>query len=446
MDMQATSKSRARGIIASLFIASALLLGGGGSSSPVSELALQLVAVVAALAWLIAPAPPFAGNRPIDWRIIALAAITLALPVVQLLPLPPSIWQSLPGREIEKSALALIGTENGWMPWTMAPARTQASLLAMLPPMLAMVMISRLDNDDRDLAIGAVAAIAVASLLLGALQLSSGLSTFWRFYEDNPGFLNGFQANRNAEADVLLIGMIAGAAFIRNTRLGQAVSGNRWVLASLALLPLLGCVLTGSRTGVALIPVAMAAVAIIWMPIRFRLRPVLGVLAAVAALGSAAYLLLRHNTRIATALDRFANGRDFRLELWEDTRFAIVQYWPFGSGLGSFKPAFAAAERLEVVDTTVPVRAHNDYLELALEGGAFGLAVLALICVMLVWMVLSAWRSRDELTQPQIVFAVAAFLVVALHSVVDYPMRSMSLACVVGMAVGLLVPIRHSRR
>jgi O-antigen ligase len=141
------------------------------------------------------------------------------------------------------------------------------------------------------------------------------------------------------------------------------------------------------------------------------------------------------------ALSRFANGRDFRYELWQDTQFAIAQYWPFGSGVGSFKPVFVAAERLEVVDPSEPVRAHNDFLELALEGGIFGLVMLALACALIGWLLWRALRLRNAETRPQIVFAATVFLVVALHSVVDYPVRSMSLACLVGIAVGLSAPV-----
>jgi O-antigen ligase len=190
---------------------------------------------------------------------------------------------------------------------------------------------------------------------------------------------------------------------------------------------------------------------------RIGLRGALGGLAgAIAALG-AGYLALRQTGPASQALARSSLGRDFRFELWEDTRFAIVQYWPFGSGIGSFKPVFVAAERLEVVDPSMPVRAHNDFLELALEGGIFGLILLGLAAVWLGWMTLRAWRSSapgagrkggsagDSGARAQIIFAVAVFLIIALHSVVDYPLRSMALACLAGVAAGLLASVPSSR-
>ncbi len=277
------------------------------------------------------------------------------------------------------------------MPWSMTPARTLAALLAMLPPLLAMAMVAALNRRQRGAVISAIAAAALASLLFGALQLSAGSSGDWRPYgNDNLGFLNGFQANRNAQADVLLIGLVAGAVTLQHQRdrLGWRLAN--WLLAGLVVLMVLGCVLTGSRAGIVLIPVALAAVAGIHYARRFALKHALGGLAGLVAALAAGYFALRQTGPVGQALARFSLGRDFRLELWEDTRFAIAQYWPFGSGIGSFRPVFVAAERLEVVDPSRPVRAHNDYLELALEAGVFGLGLLGLIALCLGWML---WRA-----------------------------------------------------
>ncbi len=454
-----------RAAIAALFVAASLVLGGGGSTAPFPEMLLQLVAALAAIAWMLVPGGPSAARRaiPADWRLWVLAGLVLILPCLQLLPLPPSIWQNLPGREQERVALYLAGSEGAWMPWTLTPARTFASLLAMLPPLLAMFMVARLDRAGRNWVIAAVAFTALLSLVLGALQLSAGMEDRWRPYgSGNRGFLNGFQANRNAQADVLLIGLTATAAVFqtwKDTAPGRAAD---LLLAALAALFLIGCLLTGSRAGIALIPVALLALACIRFSRRISLRTALAGIAATLALLAAGFLILRQAGPVRHVLDRFSLGRDFRWELWEDTRFAIAQYWPFGSGIGSFRPIFIAAERLEVVDQTNPVRAHNDYLELALEGGIFGLMLLILASAWLCWIAVRAWlrlgqssgesssrtkgQPRESGDRPHILFSFAVFLTIALHSVVDYPMRSMAIACLAGVAAGLMSAVPSSRR
>ena len=438
-------QARVRSFIAVALVIAAMGLGGGGSSAPRSEMVLQLIAALAAAAWLVFSREP-ATNRKAHQRLWILAGVLLTLPCLQLLPLPPAIWQRLPGREQELAALGLVGAGAAWMPWSITPARTFASLLAMLPALLAMGMVAGLDRAGRGWVMAAIAGMALVSLLLGALQLSAGMAAGWRPYGiENLGFLNGFQANRNAQADVLLIGLVASAAALRAWSDCRRASVDV-IFAAIAALLLLGCVLTGSRAGMALIPVALAAAAIIWLPQRIRGRAALLGLGAVLAAGAAGFLVLRQTAAVGRSLERFASERDFRWELWQDTQYAIMQYWPFGSGTGSFKSVITAAERLEVVDPTSPVRAHNDYLELTLEAGVFGLMVLFFAVIWLGWMAIDAWRRGNPATRPQIVFAFAVMTIIALHSLVDYPLRSMALACLAGVAAGLLSPSSASRK
>ena len=71
---------------------------------------------------------------------------------------------------------------------------------------------------------------------------------------------------------------------------------------------------------------------------------------------------------VAVALVLGGRG-DTRFDLWQDTLTAIGNFWPVGSGLGSFSRAILPSERFAVIDETFPNRAHNDYLEFLLEAG-----------------------------------------------------------------------------
>jgi O-antigen ligase len=112
--------------------------------------------------------------------------------------------------------------------------------------------------------------------------------------------------------------------------------------------------------------------------------------------------------------------------------------------MGSFIELMTPVERLEVVDPTLPSRAHNDYLEILLEGGIFGIALIAAITICLIVMALKSWKS-GSVTRAHGRFAFAAFFIIAAHSLVDYPFRSMSLAMLVGAAAGLLAPAGSTR-
>jgi len=434
----ASVSSRAR--IVCLFTIAAMLLGGGGSSAPISELLLQLAAAVAIIAWALAQAGD--ERHPVPRAALWLAALAVVLPLIQLVPLPPGLWQALPDRGSEAAALALAGRESAWMPWSQAPARTFASLLSLVPPVAALLMTATLARHERAWVIRTIAAVAVLSVVLGALQLSSGGASIWRFYGTaNVGFISGFQANRNAEADVLLIGLVAAtaAAHLLRPQLGEPLA--RVAVYGFGLVLLIGTVLTGSRTGILLAPVAILFALTIWRPTMLRARTAPLAIVAVLAAMVGGLFAARWNPALGRVLARFTLDEDFRFELWKDTIPAISRHWPFGSGLGTFRQAFLPSERLAVVDATWPVRAHNDFLEILLEGGVFGGILVLVVAGLLVRMMVRAWSRRSTGEGAQVLFAIAVLVIIGLHSVVDYPLRSMALAHLSAVAAGMLAAI-----
>ena len=422
-------------LIAVLFLAAAVVLGGGGTPNPATEILLQLAFVVAALAWLWVPGVAPRPQSRVFWLVCALV---LVLPVAQLVPLPSSVWGGLAGQQDRAAALALVGRGHAWQPLSHSPSRTLAALLATIPALFAFFAAAALDLQGRRWLVGAIAALAVATALLGAVQVSMG-GPF--LYAENHRTLTGFQANRNATADLLLIGMAAGAAFACPMLAARAQRTTAAVLAGFVALLFFATLLTASRMGIALLPLALLGVcAILWPALaalgRWRWVPLL---AALLALPVVAMVALRgENTALGTVADRFLFADGGRVELWRDAWFAIQQNWPFGVGIGGAQPALVAAERLEVLNPTVPNRVHNDFLELALEGGLPALVLLAAIAGILVYLAWRSWRDRPD-ERHFSMFAVIALFVVAAHSFVDYPLRSMALACLVGTGAGLLI-------
>lgn len=432
-------------ILALVLVALALVVGGGGSPNPVNEIVLELIAAGLSLAWLWSAAARGMSARGMVWP-LAICGLLVALPLSQLVPLPPSVWHVLPGREWEIDALSLIDESTSWRPLSVAPARTFASLLSLGPPLLALLLVASLDLRQRQRILVVVPCVMLAAAALGGLQLAGGGSAFHLYPEAHREWLTGFHANRNAAVDGFLIGGLALAAFVtgieRNAS-GKLTALHAWIVVGANLVFLAAAILTGSRMGIALIPLALTGQWFILAPYLSRLRT--RAAAALATLGlciaSAGALLLSSNPAITKVSSRFLVSRDFRLELWTDTQFAIGQYWPAGSGMGTFVPVMVAVERLEVVDPTMPNRAHNDYLEFALEGGLPGIAVALAVVAIVVWMALRAWRDRFGPRRAQIGFALFSLAVIALHSLVDYPLRSMALACIAAVATGLLAPL-----
>ena len=429
------------------FLAIALALGGGGSPSPLPELILELLAAAFALVCLFAPPAGLDWQRVprAAWLIAALVAI---IPLLQLIPLPPFLWHALPARELEVQSLALIGAEHSWRAWSLAPSRTLASLLSLAPPLLMLLVTSALARSGRLWLIRAIALMALATLLLGTLQLSAGDASPVHLYNSTEPVLFGFQANHNSTADFLLIALATVPLLLRDLVERRVVANRTGAVlgiagAAIAVLAL-GVVLTASRMGIMLLPIPLLASAWLlrpWLAITPRtLAYGLGGVLAAAVLG---LLFARNNPVLATIMARFDFSQELRPQLWRDGFYVAQKYFPFGVGMGDFVPALVADERLEAIWPSLPNRAHNDFLELACEAGIAGLLALSAISLTLGKALRGALRGRDGLSLGLAIFAAAGLAVLALHSLVDYPFRSMALACLGAVCAGLLLTPRQ---
>ncbi|WP_317974644.1 O-antigen ligase family protein [Novosphingobium pituita] len=465
------SRPAAGEMIAMVAVASAIALGGGGTTNPLTETILQpLLAVLAGLP-LILPRLRIGLSAPPRSTWI-LAFLVLIVPILQLIPLPPSLWQALPGRAAESASLALVHAGHAWMPWSMAPARTFISLLAMVGPVLVLLLAAGLDQAGRTWLCITIAAMGLVSIVLGVLQLSHADGFSWSLYPYyNNGKLDGFQANHNAQADVLGIALMAFA--VGCTALHQSTSRPMlvWILAATGLtVAALALFLTGSRTGIALMPLPMLVSAAILLPtahgiiLRAKRRIIIGLGAAGLVLTGVGSLALARLPAIKAVFDRFNDLENTRAEIWTDTWHALGTVWPIGGGIGSFPVLFNAAERLEVVSPIQAGRAHNDWLEWALEAGLPGIFVLVLVLGLiglLAWQAMRitavsprAFMKRHRasrqgtgnslVARAQTLFACGTLLVLGAHALDDFPVRAMALACLAAVAVGLLTPPRLS--
>jgi len=443
MTLQTAQALSRQNVIAMILVGASMVLGGGGSPAPLPELALQLLALVFFVLWAALTPGVLVRVPRQTWIIVA---GLLILPCIQLVPMPSALWHMLPGRATERAALALVGAENSWQPWSISPPRTLAALLAMLVPAIVVLMTANLEQSGRAMVVGAIFGIALLALIVGVGQISAGESNAFRFYVPDVGYLNGFQANHNSAADVLLIGMVAGVATLREAS-ERRLRGAKptFLLAAAAGLTFvfsLGVFLTASRAGAMLLPVAwLGILALVWPWLRFNRRQIIMASMLVVVGMFAASLLFSSSGMIARVVGRYTFEGEFRPELWKDAIFAMQQYFPFGSGMGTIVPVLIGAERLEVVDVTLPNRVHNDFLELAVETGVFGTVILAVIASILSKRLLAAMRGQGSLPVTNAIFAGTTFAVVALHSMVDYPLRSISLASIAAVAAGLLMPL-----
>ena len=434
-----------RGVVAAAFVALAMVLGGGGSPSPVTEIIVQLGFAAALAAWLWWAQPIHEGRRGVPRLLLWFGLALLALPLVQLIPLPPAIWQSLPSRGLQQATLSLIGEDDSWRALSVGPPATWAALLALIPAVGVMWGASVLSRRDRRFLLLAIAIVTLGGAILGALQMAGGPDALRLYEKSHRGWLTAFHANRNAAADALLIGALALSAWFALSSQGERRRPRLPVFAAAQFILLFALVLTGSRTGIALLVVSLP---FHWMMLRpdgtrVSRRTLFAATGAFAVALLSLPLALANNSRLSRVADRFDASDDARFPLWEDTLDAIAGFWPAGSGLGTFPHAFQPFESLEHLDQFFPNRAHNDYLEFLLEAGVLAPIMLAGGALALFMLARRGWRLSPQDHASQL-FGLGTLAIVALHSIVDYPLRNMAIACLAGVAAGLLTAAPRS--
>lgn len=403
--------------------------------------ALRLALVeLAALPLLV-----LAANRLIQtgaWReyrfALALLAGVVAVPLIQLIPLPPAIWTALPGREQMVLALELVGLEPGWAPLSLAPDKTWGSALALAPPAAFFLAALSLSHLQLSRLVQLFLAFALAGILLGTAQLISGGERLY-LWDVEPSSVRGFFANRNHFASFLLIALpfavVYGAATLRR-RGGQTSA--LWISALLVGLIIVALAAIRSRAGITLAgPVLVASLIAAWVAAG-RGRPGRGLLVLVGSVGAA--LTVVAVLALPPILARFDadGGPGDRFERWPHIAEAAQTYLPLGSGIGSFDAVYRAVEPLEQLDSTFFNQAHNEYLETWLEAGWLG---AGLILAFLVWYARrcwAVWRSQPSGEGDMQRAASIGIGVLLLHSVADYPLRTVSLAVMFALCCGLL--------
>lgn len=437
---RANSGPGAAAAIACVLLAVAIVLGGGGSPAPRAEMLVQLSAGLALCGWVFLAKDQQRSPTRIDRRVFVLSGIVIAVPLVQLIPLPPALWQVLPGREAALASLSLVGEEGRWMPLSLDPPSTWAALLALGPPLVMLFLVASLPHAYRGRLLVVIVLGGLTTVALGAVQLvvRDGSVSFYSYV--HQGWIIGFQASRNLAADILLISILACATL--GPWLERRGLARLWLVPMIALLAL-GTVLCGSRAGIALLLPTLALALVIGWEGKLPGKHIAAILAGGVSLAGMLAVVLALNVPVFQRVAaRFESDSDFRSELWTDGWAAAQAYWPAGGGMGAFVAMFLPFERLEVVDATMPNRAHNDYLELLMEAGAIGILAL-LVCGAILAQI--AWRAiRDGvLPRGQVLFAIGTIGLIAVHSILDYPLRTMSLACIFAVAVGMLTRPRH---
>ena len=426
---------RATSVIAPLYLFACLLLGGSVQGIW-SNLLLQLSGILI-IGWTMTVGRKAPGWSASALRILAVAALVII--AVQMVPLPPSLWSELPGREPAVEGFDLMGMPLPWLPLSMAPERSASALLALLPAgaMLALIIRGPLEKPAR-LALAAVAGMFV-SVLVAVLQLSQGDAWYpYKIY--SLGTPTGLFANTNHLAALILVSIPLIAALAAEYVRSSSAAAKRRVLAfgisvSVgAAVILIGVILNKSFAVLLLGGPIIAASALIFLPSRpVRLDRLALLLLAMMALGAAALITIGGDR-----LTRLAGQASVveRQHIWESSGRMAVAYMPAGSGLGTFENVYHLQEDPNRVGREYVNHAHNDFLELIIELGLPGLALLLAFAIWWAMRFVDIWRSGQS--SPMVRAATLVSLALMAHSLVDFPLRPAALSALFATAIALM--------
>ena len=412
--------------VACLFVVICFLLGGNSRFQLLVDVSLRLVSILAIGYALVRMTPGDRRRaRPFAWAILAFGALM----AVQLIPLPPSLWNAMPGHDFYRDALTTVGLADEWRPWSMSPDLTLNSLFALFPLLAAALLFAVLDDDSRRWVLNTLLACLAISALLGMLQLVSGS---YYVYPHDEGTAVGFFANRNHQALFLAIGMIL---IFGRWQLAEHCRALPRVAAMLfpvlLLFPVL--IVTGSRAGFVAGLIAFTAGGAVfarrliagqvgWKRLAIPVAglTVAGLALAVGAMSSRQVVmqrLLETRSTIDTTEQRTANLP----ALVETTK----KFFPLGAGFGTFDAVFRRFESNALLRPTYFNHAHNEPIEILIEGG---LPAALLMIGLVVWV---ARRSSVLVSPPKrssiVVLSqvgVLGLILLMLGSLVDYPLRT----------------------
>lgn len=431
-------------------LASCLLFGGGTSAGLPSDALLQLCTIPLLVLSLFNMTV-----RPSNRFPLAFCATIVLLPLLQLIPLPPEVWSSLPGHAPVAETFALMAQPLPWLPVSVAPQSTMLTALALIPPLAIFLSTLQLPYQARSQLSVLILGFGVISAFIGLIQVAQGEGSSLRFYAvTNPTEAVGFFANRNHFAALLYCLTLFAAAWASHFMTTMTMKGPRRdehavvkALFSLIILIVFVAVqaTARSRAGLGLTVVALLGGVALALATRRRGTSRTPIILLVGTITIAVLMTVQLSFYRVFERFNFDPLTDARVFFARNTIAAAKTYMPLGSGLGTFGPVYQMFETpADLMPYAFANRAHNDILESWLETGIFGLLLMAVFGVWFVMAAIRVWRPvQDRVRGINQALAQAGSLVIVLliaHSAVDYPLRTSGLLALFAFACALLIP------
>jgi O-antigen ligase len=379
---------------------------------------------------------------PVEGRLSAALAAVAAVALLQLVPLPAGVLGAFSPRRMEllnqldvRFALGLVNVHG----LSLDPAATLRAVVLFVGLGLFMLGLARCLTDKSALRLlGVITWLGIALAVAGIVQrpYTGAIYGFWQPLTPSRPFGPFVNKNHFAGWMVMAIPLVLGyfcAIVSRGTRTVRPTlrdwtiwlssrEANRAVLAVFAVMLMgLALVLSLSRSGMLSLVVALLLCS------AFAIRRQQGALGRSAIVGGLALLsvviVVWAGTETIAARFAVADTVDLggRLPIWGGTVRILEDFWLTGSGLNTygvatlFYPAMVTGYHLG--------EAHNDYLQLAVEGGLLlGIPILVAIVTFALMVRRRLVASAGSAYWIRL-GAVAGIVAVAVQSMVEFSLQ-----------------------
>ena len=388
------------------------------------------------------------------WREVRALHVTICLAVlacvmaVQMVPLPHAVFARISpaaDRFLSQYDFSYGFNPQSWHSLSISPMDTLVTFLLFVAFALLLVGLMRsMANVGAEWLVTRLAILGVGLAFFAIVQratIDPDAPVAYGFWKSQAGlrvvpFGPFFNRNHFAGWMVLATPLVLAyfCALLQASWRHQGRRLNRWLLwltrPDAGRLMLIGfcvlamgtsLVLTGSRSGIG--SFAVAAMVLAYFVVRETSRRASRALALLGLLGLVLGAIVWAGATNAVARFSVAS-QDLpgRLAAWTDTLRIISSFPLFGTGFGTFGLAMLVYQTTD--RAFIYVQAHNDYLQIAAEGGALiGIPVLITIGVI----VRSIWARFDDgddrLTAWIRAGAVASLLGIAAQSLMEFSLQ-----------------------
>jgi O-antigen ligase len=453
------------GSLAGVVFVVPLLMGGRHA---VGQLGLTIFAVAAAWAWAVRQSL----RKNAKWQPAVATPLLLAgllLIVLQTAPLPPSLLTRLSPDTagllpLWSADAKTPGLFASWPCLSLTPAETLAGLVIFLDyAMLFFVAVQRIqcvEDVERLLRWCAVSALVMATL--GMTQLLAGNGKFFWFYEhpfSNPAdATTGSFTNRNHFAQFMALGIGPLIWWLQDAMRRMHGRGEHSSV-SVALLGLsLGGVLFAgllslSRGGISAILLAATICTVICYRSSSLGRRFVATLAGAGLLIGVSLAIFgydRVSDRVETlssgSLDKVDRGAG-RRTIWATALKAVPSNLLLGTGVGSFSEVYPMYAETPDSLGREPSHAECGYLQVLVETGVAGLALLLAGVVLCGWWCAGGLAASVPTRFKLCTAAIAASLAAsAAHALVDFVWYAPACMAIVVILAACALRVRQMAR